>query len=1063
MRENMVVTAGAGTGKTTCLIGEILRLVEAEGIALDRILAITFTDAAAAEIKDRLRDEIEKKALDSDDDVWITALSSLERAQISTIHSLANRILRENPIDAGIDPDFSIEEEVSDIILTYEIWNLWADEMFRGGNDFDDDIVRLIKKLGVEGLKKIGKELARRPDRLYEYSKTAVSRDLLWKMIESEIDGLRRKLGGLFPIPADEDDNLYRQCLIAKEILSAKNLDEFAEALSSNQLKKDKGNKNKWRDIDALEKAREIMIGPGGVVETLRKYSNKSDGRDLKKDLEDDEITMTAIDILTKFVDFERNEKKRRGLLTYFDLLYEAERLLRENLDIRKRYSTEFDYILVDEFQDIDPLQGDIILFLSEKTPTAKISEDVILKPGKLFIVGDPKQSIYRFRDADIGVFFKVKEKIIESGGEEKKLGTNYRSQRHLIRFQNEFFKKYIKYQDEDISIDYSPLDHKIEDITQVEIEIRNSDPDGEFSAEETRTREAEYIAKRIFDLVDMQSDGKIVWDSEAKRPRAPSYKDIAILFRALKDTSHIYEEALKEVGIPYFILGGKGYFQRQEIYDVANILGALYDPTDLRALVAVLRSPIFGIDDKTIYHLRRDGNLDYLDGNPEGYPKKVYDTLRYLNRRTRKLFVSELIDEIFERTEILEVNSFESGGAQRAGNLMKIRRMAHDLESKRTLMLPAFIYLLRELAERDTEEGEAVVTEEVEDSVKIMTVHKAKGLEFPIVFLPDLGRAISSKKRDGIVKANISGLQITGVNIGKITDLGYRLLIEDSEKKKNDAEERRLFYVAATRARDRLILVGSTKNKNSHMKAIVDTFEKSTSLPGGSEEKTLVKRRKKEIGDFIIGGGDTTHIQRIREDVRIRQEEYTRAIEDISFTSVVAEIEKDEAYEFRKTGKDIGTLVGSLVHEAFERIDFKNLEITNEIISSFFDTLSKDPDVKEEVIRESKELVSKFQKSEIYNEIASSEIIGKEIPILTRQDEKTKAGRCDIIYRIGDQITVLDYKTDRVTEEAAESMAETYRYQIDTYVATLRDALGINIEIRGAIHFVRVNKTIYF
>ncbi len=1104
---NLVVTAGAGTGKTTCLINKIISLIGKTDIPVERILAITFTEPAAAEMKERLRDEIEKKLGTEGENPWAMALSDLERAQISTIHALAMRILQENPIEAGIDPDFVIEEETGDILLNDELWETWAGQNLWGGHDFDDDLVILLKRFGAEGIKELGKELSKRPDRLEDYLKYKVDGNVERKKYQLKLTDLKERLLEI-DMEASGDDILYQKCVKVKEILDLDSLEEIAERLKEVKLTKTGGQKKKWSSFDTFESVKKMFYDTGGAIDTLKGLTI------FLQRLEDDKIAEIAVRIISEFVHFMRQEKFKRGTLTFFDLLYEAKKLLQENPDIRKRYQREFDYILVDEFQDTDPIQGEIVLFLAEDGANAKRSKDVKLKSDKLFIVGDPKQSIYRFREADIGVFYDVAKKIYTADGKELILTNNYRSQSHLIEFLNTFFSNYINHVDDNYTIQYNPLTPKVEDTPEMDaktptVDIVISNPVEKIPVDVIRENEANYIASRIVNMVEGQGDGNFVRDKKTKEPRAANYGDIAILMRKMTAVS-IYEGALKREEVPYIIVGGKGYFQRQEINDLINILDAILDPTDKRALVGTLRSPIFGIDDEKIYRLANEGKLNYRKDAGDDYVNMAFDVLRHLHAIRGGKTLTGFIDEVLKKTEIMEINAFGVGGAQRVGNLMKIRQMADEQETKGPITLTEFIYLLRGFTEEKQDEGEAVITEEVENSVRIMTIHKAKGLEFPVVFLPDLGGRMNTTPRNGIYMDNLNGngsaISISGIKTDKISDIGYYNYFEEKEKKRNLAEERRLFYVGASRARDKLILLGQKDGaKDGHMRRILEfaglagdkdedgNIEFLSDYPFlrfieisseksevGQSQKVSIKKKRNRIVDYIEGVGNIKPIEEAREREKKRLDEYQRAISTIFYSSVSKQFKDPIAafhYESFKiededgaisphgitgSGANVGAVVGSLVHLALEEIDFASPPDIDELLKKISASFPIDEKIKDEVMFEAKALVAKFLSSDKAGEIAASDVIGREVPIITSLGETTMVGRIDLIYRRNDEIVILDYKTDRVTVGEEEKRAEKYRGQIETYVNAVASVLNVNsVPIVGTVHFIRTGVTV--
>ncbi len=1111
IKGNMVVTAGAGTGKTTCLVDKVISLIGEAYIPVEKVLAITFTKAAAAEMKERLRVEIERRAATETGEVWKTALNDLERAQISTIHSLCARILRENPIEAGIDPDFKEEEETINILMTEEIWDAWAGENLWGGHDFDDDLVMLIKRFRTEGIKAIGMELVKRPDRLDDYLRYRVDGEAEREKFQKRLAKIGDELSGI-DIKAKEDDKLYQKCIKTVEMLALNSLEEMAEPLKSMDLTKVGGKKEKWSSQDTLISLKEMFYQPGGVIDTLKELKT------FLKQIEDDKIAETAVRVMSGFVRFIREERIGRGMLTFFDLIYEAKVLLQKNLEVRGRYQREFDYILVDEFQDTDPIQGDIILFLAEEGARAESPEDVKIKEDKLFIVGDPKQSIFRFREAEIGVFYKVADRILAAGGEKLELAESYRSQEHLVTFHNALFSDYIRHEDNGFTVEYDPLAPRIEDVPDIDgappaVDIVTPDSTDKLLIDEVREKEAEYIASRILNMVEAQAEGKVVRDRETKEPRAVKYGDIALLMRTMTSVS-TYEEELKREGIPYIIVGGRGYFQRQEISDLINILSVVLDPSDKRALVGVLRSSVFGIDDETVYRLAEGGSLNYRAAAGDDKVEKAYEVLRRLHRVRGGKTLSGLLDEVFDSTEIMEINGFGTGGAQRVGNLTKIGKIARKLESAGPVTLTSFIHILKEYVEGEPDEEEAVITEEVENSVRIMTVHKAKGLEFPVVFLPNLGSKLKLDPRGGTYIDETSDGTISGVNLKNkkrrlVSDLGYTRYLKEREKERNRAEERRIFYVAATRARDRLILLGkkdvSEENHMKHIREFVDKnngdgkkgdrpFVRLTSIEGEGK-KANYKKKKPGFSDFTLGEGNTKPIEEAREREEVRRDEYERALDTALYGSVTGEakdisevlrgvdsyvggLSEGEGRERKFAGGtgpapsagDVPILVGNLFHAGLEGIDFAAQPTGNEVkelVQRASLSLQIGDDIKDKVVSETEELVKKFISSDAMKEIASSVIIGSEVPVITSRGEKTLVGRIDLIYGKGDEIVILDYKTDKVSAGGEKEAAEKYRPQIETYVKTVAAVMEEKAEgrskrsILGVVHFVRTGVTV--
>jgi ATP-dependent helicase/nuclease subunit A len=1065
---NTAVIAGAGTGKTTRLIGEIIALIERRGVPIERVLAVTFSESAAADMKEKLRDKLQASFAETNDPRFLAAVSSLPRAQISTIHSLARRILVENPFEAGIDPEFTIQEESSDVLLTDEIWRLWAKQVFWGGTEFDDDLIMILGHMSVEGLKKVALTLASRPDRIADYVAHRVDPRQEQERLGARLDEIRGSISSVLPSTTITDPLLDRLVAV-RDILSGRDLTEIDGKFRDARIVKRGGAKSRWDDKDLFDTVKQLIDGPGGAIDTLKEVGTFLDR------LEQDAVVRAVIRVLSDFVDFFRAEKRQRGILSFFDLIWEAKLLLERDRPIRRRYQNEFDYILVDEFQDIDPILGDIVLLLAEDGAVSQRPNGVRLKPGKLFVVGDPKQSIYRFREADIGVFFSVMKMIEESGGRTDTLGTNYRSQRHLIAFQNSFFDAFIRHEDERYTIQYDALDAAVSDAAAADrapaVRIVDSDPGSSMSAEGVRRAEADFIAEEIQALVEGKVEGRIVRNSQDAGPgqyRDIEYRDIAVLFRSLSGVSSLYEDALKRTGIPYFIVGGRGYFQRQEIYDIANILRAVFKPTDRRSLVGALRSPAFGIDDLTLYESARRGALSYMADQREGPVGDVLGVLRRLHASAFRLTLSELLSEIYRTIPIVEVNAFGPGGTQRVGNLMKILETARALESKGPLTLPSFLKLLAALSLEREDEAEAVVTEEGKNAVRIMTIHAAKGLEFPIVFVVDLGRKKRQWDREGIF-IDRSGAPISGARLGPVADFGYRHAIRAREDRRAAAEERRLLYVAATRARDRLILVGSGREDASHQRALIEFVGSAgagDSLPAVLQRidrtdngKYSVGKRAAHIGDLFSGPIDPTPLELARNLEAGRRAEYERAL-NRKFFGFVTEGKDVEPHVGSLTvspdPEGIGRLVGTLVHEVLSVVDLPGGERRDRLVDLTAAGMGLSLDITARVIAEARPLIDEFFRSEIGKEIGSSRIIGREIPLLTSRDGVTVTGRIDIVYETAEGLVVLDYKTDNVTRKGAAEAALRYKGQIAAYVQALTNAVTTDTFVKGGVYFIR-------
>ncbi|MGE5254091.1 MAG: UvrD-helicase domain-containing protein, partial [Planctomycetaceae bacterium] len=403
---SLAVEAGAGTGKTTLLVDRILSLLRERRAALDEIVAITFTEKAAGELKVRLREAIEKALLLSppaEADFLGQALGELERAPISTIHSFCSSLLRERPVEASLDPNFEPLDEMGMDLFFQEIWDQWL------GTEMEKKpaVLRQALALGMEM-----DPLSRLVRQIYE------NRDLLPKAplpqpscsLEVFIETLGKEIERAWDLARSDcrkEEDLGYQAILGlrakvKELKEAS--PERQEVILFRDLQiKAQGNKSNWKAPASCDAQKQILKELARELETL-------------KDTLRARVMAGLVGWVQGFVAAMEEEKARRGILDFQDLLILSRNLLRDNKEVREYFQRIFRYLLVDEFQDTDPLQVEVVFFLAEKGAQANRWEEVGLQPGKLFLVGDPKQSIYRFRRADIETYEKARERLISKG-----------------------------------------------------------------------------------------------------------------------------------------------------------------------------------------------------------------------------------------------------------------------------------------------------------------------------------------------------------------------------------------------------------------------------------------------------------------------------------------------------------------------------------------------------------------------------------------------------------------------------------------------------------------------
>jgi ATP-dependent helicase/nuclease subunit A len=539
-------------------------------------------------------------------------------------------------------------------------------------------------------------------------------------------------------------------------------------------------------------------------------------------DLEHDaaQVTLALCSLYRHALAEYTHRKEQQNALDFDDLEWRTCELLNSYPDVRARWQAEFQAVLVDEFQDTNHVQRGIIYAL---TGFANGQQG---HAPELFVVGDAKQSIYRFRGADVSVFRDVAEDIDKQGGQKVSLDISFRTHPPLLEWINRVTQA-ILYREPALAQPY--------EIQFERLEARRERPDfarcvelhiieGAENADEARTTEARVLAERVKALVS-GAEGQIVYDRDQGCWRTPGYGDIAILCQASTVFGY-YETALREAAIPYLTTAGRGYYGRKEVQDLLHLLRVLNDTADELALVGVLRSPLFALDDAAIFRLRfanrhsiwaalmQSGEPPEPADIPAPTPTPLAfarETLRNLHARRGHLSVVELLREALAITGYLATISGLPDGAQRRANVEKLLEAARQVGSTG---LQAFSAYLEDLLRAEPREGEAPL--EAEGSVRLMTVHKSKGLEFPIVVLPDLGRGTLAMRDMWLARRSYGLALRLRDSQGEIQQpIAYQLALRE-EKRMERAERERLLYVALTRARDYLLLSGPAANKSN-------------------------------------------------------------------------------------------------------------------------------------------------------------------------------------------------------------------------------------------------------
>ncbi len=957
---NIAVTAGAGSGKTSVLVERYLWCLENNNYQVQRIVAITFTEKAAGEMLGRIRKRILENISNELRDAarWEDVLEELPLAHISTIHGFCQRLLREFPIEARVDPEFEVYDEALKRIRMIFL----LDDFIQERAASDDPNIRILSELWkspltlrnilVHLIEIREKSLPWAEQITQETCSNYLSRiDALVEEIQGR--GIRRltsdqqwqeQINGIrVLIPPNDNSKLTSRCLniLDYDQEFRHQTRQEQQLLTLQMLRKEfrmVAASKKWKEDDRNTRLKDVF----SHLKTL--YDRNLPDYRVHAALEESGFQMqqALAELFLAAYELFRQDKAARRLLD-FDDLQERTLLLLQNPTVQALLERRYDYILVDEFQDTNQLQWGIIETLGRSAKG--------FAGNRFCVVGDEKQSIYMFRGADVSVFEDVRRKLQQINAEhhllkvtplipekgelpqwqgsqlsgEIVMAENFRSSQPLLSFFNYLFaslflpafdterpydvphQKLIAGKQEEKDSRRVEKLRESGDFHPVEFLLVNQTEDT--GGESPAIEEAELVALRILEMVNEEpetSDPPPLVDNTVdltlypRRPRrgqGPAgtpgvhFKDIAILLRTRTRLKE-FENALRRHGIPFIVAGGIGFFQQQEIYDFANLLRVLVDHRQDIALAGVLRSPLFNFSDDQLLYAATGTRTEQKAG-AEAIPKQtlwdmlrhhahavegdariipeeldppkflyVFKTLNAWKTRADRIPITHLLRQILDDTGLYGILAADRRNIQAITNIEKLLDLARNFENEGFQSLSDFVMYLDQLIEIQEREGEAQVHTEGMDVVQLMTIHAAKGLEFPVVFVPEsdapfnygFGESVYidalSAGEPATIAAGVKGLD-PEQNFAS-DDTILRQYLRQLNQEKTDAEMKRVLYVACTRAREQLILSGTLSNRlkqNSWLAWLLEIFPLKDSL---SEGKFTISATSTENGAAI-------------------------------------------------------------------------------------------------------------------------------------------------------------------------------------------------------------------
>ena len=818
--ESLIVEAAAGTGKTTELVGRIVAVLASGLTTVDRVVAVTFTRKAAGELKLRLRqtlDSARAQARGPSVTHLEDALARLEEARIGTIHSFCAEILRQRPVEAEIDPAFRELSEYEARRLYSQAFYAWFQHHLGASSPgLRRALVRLARpdfwdtRSPIERLQAAGRQLIEWRDFPTPWRQELFDR-------QGAIDhlvALARVLAALASQCSNPSDSLFKAVRPAMDLVAwvdragpdslpdADTLEGLLVRLRT-QVKTWNG-RGKFADVVARQDVVELRDRLLADLQSFQMHS----GADLAALLRAE-----MWDLVGRFEQI----KLRAGGLDFVDLLIRARNLIRNDAEVRRYLQGRFTHLFIDEFQDTDPLQVEILLLLSADDPAQADWLEVRPIPGKLFLVGDPKQSIYRFRRADVVLYQQVSKALVDRGVGLVHLTRSFRAVPAIQQFINAAFEPEMQENNATGQPQYVPLEPHREPPrgrpSLVALPVGR--PFGKRGAVTREAVGAALPATVAAFLEWLLSDSKWkIQDPEDPGGRIPiEPRHVCLLFRHFiwgkTDTTREFLRELEARGLAHVLVGARSFHQREEVETLRAALTAIEWPDDELSLFAALKGSLFAIPDAVLLRFRQAfGRLHPFRRLPEEIESdfrplaEALGTLGKLHRGRNHRPIVATVHELLEATRAHAGFALRPAGNQVLANVYRVCDLARSFELGGGISFRGFVEELAAQAERPSQ-VETPALEEGADGVRVMTVHTAKGLEFPVVVLADLPARIARTDPDMCIDARRRLCAMPLVDC-----LPWDLLDHRHEEVERDrAEGVRVAYVAATRARDLLVV----------------------------------------------------------------------------------------------------------------------------------------------------------------------------------------------------------------------------------------------------------------
>ena len=1049
----LFVEAGAGSGKTAKLLDRVVTLVLRDGVPLSEIAAVTFTEKAGAELRDRLRVRFEAVSRSGDGrahDRAERALDELDAAAIGTLHSFAQRILTEHPIEAGLPPLIGVLDEVASSVAFEERWAEQRSRLLDDESMADALLLAMSAGVTLEHLRSLAKTFGSD-----------------WDLVADRVlGGPEPRAAALAEVQALVDEAAR---LAARRAECTDPGDLFIDALV---------------ELEAWGIRLGSVVDAGGRLEVLTSVDALKWGRGGRQanwpdlpGLRDDckalqarakqlveEVSGSTLRVLACWIGREvvaaADARRAEGRLEFHDLLVLARDLLRRSGDVREALSLRYRRLLLDEFQDTDPIQIELAVRIAGgRAASNERWQDVAVPPGSLFVVGDPKQSIYRFRRAEIGMYLEAQDRI----GETVSLTTNFRTVAPVLDWVNAVFSELIQYED-GAQPAYQSLD-----------EDRAGPPNGppvvvlgaeehadEPRADPLREREAADVAAVVQQALD---GGWQVWDRRSSSWRPAHLGDIAVLVPS-RISLPFLEDAFDRGGIAYRAEASSLVYQAAGVRDLLAAARAVADPSDALALVTALRSPLFGCGDDDLWSWKRARGAfnilapvsDELTRHPVGL---AVSYLRRLHNRSRWMTPSEVLGTLVADRRMLEVAATGPRARDAWRRLRFVVDQARAWSEVEHGGLRAYLAWAQRQGEEASRVAEAVLPETDTDAVRVMTVHAAKGLEFPIVILSGMSSAPRSASGVRVLWPAGGGYEVA---LSKSVQTGDFAAEAPVDEQMDSCERRRLLYVAATRARDHLVVslhrvAGLKTETNAKLLADVGAAAAAGAVrfDGTLREAAVVDGARASAPPSFDNW--LAQLESVRSGSRTPSAVSASGLEGTE-PAVVLQASPDDEAGLAKGARDVelppwskgryGTAVGRAVHGVLQIVDLATGDGLADAVAAQC--------VAEGVVPYA-DVVTALVQSALGSDLVRRAAVRpywRESYVGTVESDGTVLeGFIDLIYREDDgSLVIVDYKTDVIPAAAIPARVNFYRPQMDAYTKTLT-AAGVGDRPSGHLLFL--------